>query len=212
MPPSPGPTSEPPPDAGSAGGVCTTSEAARLLGVSATTVQVMVERGELIAWKTRGGHRRVSRASIEALRLTRQVDARARRAEGRAAALLVVESDGAARRRIEAAVTAWSRPVRLLWAVDAFEALIQLERHRPDVLLTELRAAPIDGFEFLRRLRAVPEYRSTAIVVATGLDDDDLQARGGLPPGTVRYSAPVPLDTLRGFVEACTLRRGPVGG
>ncbi|MFM8557014.1 MAG: excisionase family DNA-binding protein [Betaproteobacteria bacterium] len=35
--------------------VCTTSEAARRLGVSSTTVQVMVERGELKAWRTRGG-------------------------------------------------------------------------------------------------------------------------------------------------------------
>jgi excisionase family DNA binding protein len=212
MPSSPGLPSEPPSDAGAAGSVCTTSEAARLLGVSATTVQVMVERGELIAWKTRGGHRRISRASIEALRLARQSGAQARRAEGDATVLLVVESDAAARHRIEAAVAAWSRPVHLLWAVDAFDALIQLERHRPDVLLTDLRAAPFDGFDFLRRLREVPEYRSTAILVATGLGDDDLRARGGLPPGTVRHAAPVPLDTLRGFVEACALRRGPVGG
>ena len=89
----------------------------------------------------------------------------------------------------------------------ASEAVEELRRVKIDVLVTDLRSAPIDGYEFLRRLRAVPEYRAMAIVVATALDEADLQARGGLPPGTVRYGVPLPLDTLRGFVEACAVRR-----
>jgi excisionase family DNA binding protein len=196
-----------PPDPSAAVGVCTTSEAARLLGVSNTTVQTMVERGELHAWKTRGGHRRIARGSIDALREARAAGEAARRVDAAGVALLAVEPDPAARRRIEAAVAGWAEPVRLLWAADAFDALVAVERHRPDVLLTDLRATPIDGFEFLRRLRAVPEYRSMAIVVATALEDADLAAHGGLPAGTVRYGAPVPLETLRGFVEASALRK-----
>lgn len=195
------------PDPSAAVGVCTTSEAARLLGVSNTTVQTMVERGELHAWKTRGGHRRIARASIDALREARAAGQAARRVDAAEVALLAVEPDATARGRLEAAVARWSEPVRLLWAADAFDALVALERHRPDVLLTDLRATPIDGFEFLRRVRAVPEYRPIAIVVATALEDADLAAHGGLPPGTVRYAAPVPLDTLRGFVEACAIRK-----
>ncbi len=192
--------------------VCTTSDAARLLGVSNTTVQTMVERGELRAWKTRGGHRRIVRASIDALREARAAGEASRRVDTPGVALLAVEPDASARRRLESAVAGWREPVRLLWAADAFDALVAIERHRPDVLLTDLRATPIDGFEFLRRLRALPEYRSMAIVVATALDDADLAAHGGLPAGTVRYGAPVPLDTLRGFVEACGLGKRPGAG
>jgi excisionase family DNA binding protein len=210
--PAPG---EAPPDPSAAVGVCTTSEAARLLGVSNTTVQTMVERGELHAWKTRGGHRRIARTAIDALREARAAGEAARRVDAAGVALLAVEPDAAARRRLEVAVAGWSEPVRLLWANDAFDALVAIERHRPDVLLTDLRATPIDGFEFLRRLRAVPEFRSVAVVVATALDDTDLAAHGGLPPGTARWGAPVPLDTLRGFVEACAIRKrlaAPGGG
>ncbi|QDX80347.1 hypothetical protein B9N43_03145 [Denitratisoma sp. DHT3] len=47
--------------------VCSTREAADILGVSLRTVQLWVDSGILDAWKTAGGHRRVSRASIEAL-------------------------------------------------------------------------------------------------------------------------------------------------
>jgi excisionase family DNA binding protein len=201
-----------PPEDPAALEVCTTTEAARRLGVSNTTVQTMVERGELRAWKTRGGHRRIVRASIEALRAARTAGEAGRRLDAAGVVLLVVEPDAMARRRLEAALAGWREPVRLIWAADAFDALVAVERHRPDVLLTDLRATPIDGFEFLRRLRALPEYRSMAIVVATALDDADLAAHGGLPAGTVRYGAPVPLDTLRGFVEACGVRRRPAPG
>ena len=197
----------PPPGDAAAMEVCTTSEAARLLGVSNTTVQTMVERGELRAWKTRGGHRRIVRASIDALREARLAGEAARRLDEAGIALLAVEPDPSARRRLESAVAGWREPVRLLWANDAFDALLAVERHRPDVLLTDLRATPIDGFEFLRRLRALPEYRAMSIVVATALDDADLAAHGGLPAGAVRYGAPVPLETLRGFVEACGVRK-----
>jgi excisionase family DNA binding protein len=43
----------------------TTLEVARLLGMSVRSVQLMVDRGELEAWKTSGGHRRIARASVD---------------------------------------------------------------------------------------------------------------------------------------------------
>ena len=45
----------------------TTRQAATLLNVSVRTVQLWVERGVLQAWKTAGGHRRISVSSIQQL-------------------------------------------------------------------------------------------------------------------------------------------------
>jgi excisionase family DNA binding protein len=53
----------------------TTREAAELLGVALRTVQLWVEAGTLSAWKTAGGHRRITRESVEAM-LKRQTAAR----------------------------------------------------------------------------------------------------------------------------------------
>ncbi|CAB3772927.1 GAF domain-containing protein [Paraburkholderia humisilvae] len=47
--------------------VLTTSEAARLIGVSVRTAQLLIEGGTLRSWKTPGGHRRVYRADVLAL-------------------------------------------------------------------------------------------------------------------------------------------------
>ena len=49
-----------------------TKQAAELLNVSLGTVQKMVESGELLAWKTRGGHRRVLVASLQDMLNARQ--------------------------------------------------------------------------------------------------------------------------------------------
>ena len=46
---------------------CTTREAAEILGISLRTAQLWVESGQLEAWKTEGGHRRIARVSIERL-------------------------------------------------------------------------------------------------------------------------------------------------
>ncbi|GAB7523947.1 GAF domain-containing protein [Paraburkholderia sp. 2C] len=44
--------------------VLTTTEAARLMGVSVRTAQLLIEGGTLRSWKTPGGHRRVYRADV----------------------------------------------------------------------------------------------------------------------------------------------------
>ena len=45
---------------------CGTSYAAKLLRLSVATVQSLVEKGEIDAWKTLGGHRRIALQSINA--------------------------------------------------------------------------------------------------------------------------------------------------
>ena len=45
-------------------GYCGTSYAAKMLGISVGTVQGLVEKNDLKAWKTQGGHRRISLQSI----------------------------------------------------------------------------------------------------------------------------------------------------
>ena len=53
-----------PAQSASSGAVCGTGEAAALLRLSVATIQAMVERGQLEAWKTSGGHRRITLNSV----------------------------------------------------------------------------------------------------------------------------------------------------
>src|SRR5688500_7792767 len=61
--------------------ILTTSEAARMLGVATSTVQLWMESGAIESWKTPGGHRRTRQSHILALmnKVSGQADAEERR-------------------------------------------------------------------------------------------------------------------------------------
>jgi excisionase family DNA binding protein len=188
MPAQPSPALEP--GVGGSSDVCTTSEAARLLGVSNTTVQLMVERGELRAWKTPGGHRRIGRAALEAVRASRS----AHSSPGAAArtveplVVLMADPDAAVGERLRA-LDGPALVLRVLQAHDALEAMLMLERQRPDVLVAACRMPPVDGLELLRSVRRHAESDGLVAVLAGDPDEPALRARGGLPRGVVQHHA-----------------------
>ena len=53
----------------------TTTQTAKLLGISVRTAQLLIESGGLPSWKTPGGHRRVYRTDVEALMKQAHADA-----------------------------------------------------------------------------------------------------------------------------------------
>jgi excisionase family DNA binding protein len=191
--------------------VLSTTEAARLLGVSNTTIQIMVERGDLQAWKTRGGHRRISLESLERTKELRQA-----RRDGHGTSdtvtVLIAEDDIDVRMLYERTIKGWGYAVRVLAAADGMDALLLIERHRPEVFVTDLRMRSMDGFRMLAMLRERPEFNTMTMIVITDLDDDAIQTSGGVPKGTALYRKPVPFDKLQGFLEASVLRKQLIGG
>lgn len=185
---------------------CTTREAAQLLGVSVGTVQLWVERGVLEAWKTTGGHRRVLRDSVD--KLLRRAPAPAAPDPGapspsgqRRLQVMVVEDDESLLRLYRAKIAAWSLALDLLTFDNAFTALLSIGRSQPDLLITDLHMPGMDGFAMLDVLSKAPESARTAIVVVSGLDDDEIQARGGLPLGIEVLSKPIPFDRLHAIAS-----------
>ncbi len=185
---------------------CTTREAAHLLGVSVGTVQLWVERGVLEAWKTTGGHRRVLRDSVDKL-LRRAptvgaTDSGASSPSGqRKLQVMVVEDDESLLRLYRVKIAAWPLDLDLLTFDNAFTALLAIGRSQPDLLITDLHMPGMDGFAMLDVLSKAPESARTSIVVVSGLDDNDIKARGGLPLGIEVLSKPIPFDRLHAIAS-----------
>jgi excisionase family DNA binding protein len=190
---------------------CTTSEAAALLGVSVGTVQLWVENGMLSAWKTAGGHRRVMRESVLALLHKVPVSAtvppdnsvsgamstgQAEVAKTRRLSILVVEDDMNLLRLYEANLTRWPMQPEVIAVNSAVAGLLIMGRCSPDMLITDLHMPGMDGFEMLRELDRLPETSQTLIVAVTGLDEEDIKARGGLPSSVQILPKPIPFSRL----------------
>ena len=186
---------------------CSTAQAAATIGVSHRTVQLWVESGILQAWKTAGGHRRITMQSVNKL-----VDQR-RAALAPSAPilvpavrkkLLVVDDDAMLLRLYELEMGGWDLPFDLLKAKNGFEALIKIGEVKPDLLISDLSMPGMDGFRMIRTLRADSAHADMAIIVVSGLDTGTV-ASMGLPADIPFFPKPVPFRGLREAVERVLL-------
>ena len=192
---------------------CSTSQAAKMLGVSLGTVQNMVEEGVLDAWKTTGGHRRIKRESVMAL-LARRGSAQALPNGGDGGlSVLIAEADVLLQSLYRETVEAWGLPIAIEIVGNGFDALLVVGQRIPDILIVDPIMSGMDGFELVRVLHANPSLAGTDIIVISSLGRDELALRGTLPPDVSVYAKPIPFHELHGFFRAKStqklrLRRG----
>lgn len=180
--------------------VCGTFFAAKVLGMSVSTVQGLVERSELQAWKTKGGHRRISMQSIREYQSLHGLSTMS--APSSQLHILVVEDDPQTLEAFRASFQHWNLAVDCTTMTSALEALIDISTLKPDLLLTDLMMPGVDGFELLRTLRGNADFSSMVMVAMTGLSAAEVKERGELPSNTLTVQKPVDMKWLHGFVSA----------
>lgn len=188
---------------------CGTFEAARLLGLSVGTVQSLVEQGELSAWKTPGGHRRIYLESIERYLARHGKPAPSTAAAGSESPLkvLIVEDDVVALAVIRASIDAWHLPIECVYMDSGVKALLEIGALRPQVLITDLMMPGVDGFDLAATLDRDPSFATLLMVAITSLSADEIEAKGGLPARVQVLSKPLDLSWLRGFFSALAAQR-----
>lgn len=179
---------------------CSTRDVARVLGLAVRSVQLMVDRGELEAWKTPGGHRRIARASVE--RWLSQRHGHAAAPAGETAALSgEVATPAPARRAAQGGgrkgpARAQRQRVLLIEDSTHFQTLVkllmahdfpQVDLHvaddgivglamagelQPDVLIVDILLPGIDGATLIARLRSHPQFQRSRLIVVTSLDEE----------------------------------------
>jgi len=188
--------------------VCSTKEAASLLGVSHRTVQLWVESGVLQAWKTAGGHRRILLTSVnrlvaqrtQAVTGTQSVPPPAAKAIPAGRRIVMADDDATLLRLYELEMSGWGLDAQLIKARDGFDALIRIGEARPDLLISDLNMPGMDGFRMVRTLRADPRYGNMAIIVISGLDPATIKSMG-LPDDIPVFAKPVRFPELRARIE-----------
>lgn len=146
-----------------------------MLGMAVRSVQLMVDRGELEAWKTPGGHRRISRASVESL-LARRGSAAVARApaahpSGGSRRVLLIE-DSAHYQNLVALLLKEEFPdLELHTAADGIAGLALYGQLQPELLLVDILLPGIDGAALITSLRSQPAFSGSRLIVVTSLDE-----------------------------------------
>jgi len=193
-------------------GVLTTRQAAQMLGLSLTSVQKMVISGELEAWVTPGGHRRIHRTAVERLLNARSMP-RGTSATQDAMRILLVEDDAIQVQFFQSILERCAYVVELTVADDASSALILLERTRPDLVITDLMMEPFDGFHLIAAMEREPAYYPIDTIVWSSMSKTEAHAHGHIPPWVAYYQKPVSPERILGYLDSMqtrVIKRRPV--
>ncbi len=201
---------------------CTTLEVAKLLGMAVRSVQLMVDRGELQAWKTPGGHRRISRASVQQwLNGNKAAPAQPhnRRANDvrpeEAAApkkplLLLIEDSTHFQNLIQLIVQQQFPELGLQVADDGIAGLALYGQLQPDILIVDILLPGLDGATLITTLRSHPQFARSKLIVVTSLDESQRAPYAFALQGVAVIHKPRLVAELPGALQACleTLHHG----
>lgn len=169
----------------------TTGEIADACRVSIPTVKRWIQEGHLKAFKTAGGHYRVSRAEFQRFQM---VHGAPPTKEG-PPRILVLDDDP---KILDLMVTALSleQGYKVETAQDGYEGLIKVGTFRPDLLILDLWMPGLDGFQVCRKVKADPATHSTRILAITAYAEGDARRRI-LDAGADGFlQKPFPLEAL----------------
>jgi excisionase family DNA binding protein len=183
-------------------GYCGTSYAAKLLKLSVGTIQSLVESNTLKAWKTQGGHRRISLQSIQEYQYSNNLAPASLYSNEAKLRVLVVEDDESSRLMYQAYFDRWSLPLDVVIYASAMEALLDMPAMQPQVLLTDLNMPDMDGFKFIKTLREHKLFALLPVIAITGLTTTQIEENGGLPEDVQILQKPIDMEWLSGFLGA----------
>lgn len=174
-------------DVASASNYYTTIEVAQMLGMAVRSVQLMVDRGDLQAWKTPGGHRRISRESLErwlqgsrsavqeAADPARKPAGARHRMGARAPRMLLIEDSTHFQNMVALLMKQKFPGVELHVASDGITGLTSFGQLQPDLLVVDIMLPGIDGANLITGLRSHSLFGQCQLIVLTGLDEDQRQ-------------------------------------
>ena len=153
--------------------ILTTGDVASHCHVSQETVANWIRSGWLKAYKTPGRHRRIRPGDFEEFLVEHGMPpfSIAALPSGQRR-VLVVDDDPAVVQMIVRLLDRDGRYVTAT-AADGFEAGIQLITFRPDLVILDLMMPHLDGFKVCSSIRTTPETSELAVLVITGLHDEE---------------------------------------
>lgn len=153
-----------------------TSQAARILQVTPTSVANWIDQGKLKAGRTGGGHRRILPGDLAAF-LKRQKLPVPTELVAALRPVLVVDDQPEVAAWIADEVSAEYPDVEVLVAHDGFAAGDLVGSRKPSVVILDLRMPGMDGFEVCRRICAKPESERPQVIAITGHPFPEAEAK-----------------------------------
>lgn len=171
--------------------------ASKYCNVSSKTIINWVEAGHIKAYRTVGGHRRIKKSDLEIFMRNQGIPIPEENEDTTRKKILVVDDDMIIVESIVQALEEDDFDYEVISASDGFEAGLQVNHFKPDLLILDIMMPDIKGYEVCRKIKSSEETRHTKIIVLSAYLDDEKFARMKENGADVCFSKPLPLHQLK---------------
>ena len=194
----------------------TTTQTAKIFGVTPRTIQMWADSGMIQVTKTLGGHRRITAEEVERLaeklgkKLPHMEEAMSSstaetvkpHAAGDAVRIMIVDDDKDLLKLYQMQIESWQTPkTEVYLASDGYEALLLIGSKKPDIIITDLKMPRMDGGHMIRAIQDNPDMEHCQIVVVTGLSKDEIHQNFDLPENVILEEKPIPFARIQRLVN-----------
>jgi len=177
--------------------ILTVSQASKYCNVSSKTIINWIDAGHIKAYKTVGGHRRIKKEDLDhflkgkGMPLPEEAKVEERKK------ILVVDDDKIIVETIVQALEEDEYGYEMISASDGFEAGLQVNHFKPDLLILDIMMPDINGYEVCQKLKTNPDSKNTKIIVLSAYLDEDAFTQMKEFGADACFSKPLPLEQLK---------------
>lgn len=181
----------------------TAREAARLCSVSLVTFKKWIKEGKVRAFKTPGGHYRISRYEVSELliRLHELVEQEHSRVFRPGKKQILVVDDEIALLELVTDVLE-HEGFEVVKATSVLNASLLVGRHNPDIILLDIALEALNGWEFFEILRNDNRTKNIPVIFMSGMYKSDADVKKAMEMGASGFlMKPFNLQQFLGTLE-----------
>ena len=180
--------------------ILTVFKASKYCKVSPKTIINWIEAGHIKAYKTVGGHRRISQADLETFMRKQGIPIPDEDVDDGRKRILVVDDDPIIVETIVQALEEDEFDYEVISASDGFEAGIQVNHFKPHLLILDIMMPDIKGYDVCKKIKTDDETKNTKIIVLSAYLDEEKFKQMKDNGADICFSKPLPLSQLRAEV------------
>src|SRR3990170_4813365 len=153
--------------------IFTVSQASKYCKVSSKTIINWIDAGYIKAYKTVGGHRRIKKEDLDQFLKEKGMPIPDESKGDEKKKILVVDDDKIIVETIVQALEEDEYGYEMISASDGFEAGLQVNHFKPDLLILDIMMPDINGYEVCQKLKSSPDTSDIKIIVLSAYLDDE---------------------------------------
>jgi excisionase family DNA binding protein len=176
--------------------VFSSHEVGALLQANPSTVIRWIDSGQLKAYRTPGGHRRVRERDLVAFLRAFGMPIPSELGGGENRRILLVDADARLLRALRRGLAKVLPGCEVETCENWIEALLRIGASPPDVVVIDLALPGLDGLEVCRTIKAHPQTAGVAVVALSSQGDRDMEEKARDAGAVTLLAKPVTASQL----------------